>query len=375
MLNDVPFDHTNCKEMTIERTNTPLAYIGPWGEQLTAEYIRDLPGDKKEELLEWLFQRYRKNGFPYPSSTDAELRHDFKSLIDKDENSVLENGEIKNYCSCATNIIKHFCGKEFYAAKGSPKSFSCIEVFNNDEKLKAVLKNRIGWAYKIRNGEKVSYNFPMSDSMLIQGMRSSALAHSVSQFKPSVAKFIYSKYAKKRVFDYSAGWGARALGAISLGLEYYAVDPLTANPVNRMIKFFGGTGKVLKQPSEEGFDAPECDFVFSSPPYFNLETYSLDSKQSLSRYPDYNNWLEGYWRKTVRNCLEILSADGKFGVAMVPKVGKHEIADDIVKICEEEELNLIHKIPFQAPRSHLTSKFMTRVMVKATEAMFIFERK
>ena len=47
------------------------------------------------------------------------------------------------------------------------------------------------------------------------------------------------------------------------------------------------------------------DFIFFSPPYFQLELYK-GSKQSTERYKTYDEWLEGYWRNTVKLCYHSL---------------------------------------------------------------------
>jgi len=47
------------------------------------------------------------------------------------------------------------------------------------------------------------------------------------------------------------------------------------------------------------------DFIFFSPPYFQLELYK-GKKQSTERYKTYEEWLEGYWRNTVKLCYHSL---------------------------------------------------------------------
>jgi hypothetical protein len=52
------------------------------------------------------------------------------------------------------------------------------------------------------------------------------------------------------------------------------------------------------------------DTVFFSPPYYRLELYA-GKMQSTHRYRTYEEWLEGYWRKTVQLCYDVLQKDGK----------------------------------------------------------------
>lgn len=54
------------------------------------------------------------------------------------------------------------------------------------------------------------------------------------------------------------------------------------------------------------------DAVLFSPPYFDLEIYS-GGEQSISSFPNYSDWLEGYWSATVDLCKEVMKAGAKFG--------------------------------------------------------------
>lgn len=54
------------------------------------------------------------------------------------------------------------------------------------------------------------------------------------------------------------------------------------------------------------------DAVLFSPPYFDLEIY--DSKdQSFTNFPNYGDWLRGYWSETVKLCHAVMKPGAKFG--------------------------------------------------------------
>ena len=42
----------------------------------------------------------------------------------------------------------------------------------------------------------------------------------------------------------------------------------------------------------------QIDLVFTSPPYFNREEYSTHPEQSYIKYPNYQDWLDGFLDKT-----------------------------------------------------------------------------
>ena len=56
----------------------------------------------------------------------------------------------------------------------------------------------------------------------------------------------------------------------------------------------------------------QVDAVLFCPPYFDLELYdSLD--QSVNSFPDYQDWLSGYWEETVKTCVEAMRPGARFG--------------------------------------------------------------
>ena len=374
---DTPCDSTNFSHPQLINTRIKDSVIGPEGLPITAEYIWSKNGNDRVKLVEYVFNFFRSNGFPYPKESDQELLNGFKKLKNTLVNSIVEDGCVKNSNSNGTNIIKHFCGEKFYHAKTN-KDYSPFEVFNDDELFMRVLKNRMGWNTIKDNNMMVPYMFNISPSMIIQGIRSSGLGSSISQFKPAVAKYLYSKYCPKGItLDYSGGWGARLLGALSIGVKYYGIDPLTSDNLNSMNKFFNGNAEVINGCSEDENlykSIPMVDFIFSSPPYFNLEKYNDSKTQSYNKFEQYNEWLYGYWDKTVKNCCSVLKFNGHFGIAVVTQVGKVNLADDMIKICKDNGLELIETLPMKTSRSHLSGKATSRECEKFTDGIYIFRK-
>ena len=56
----------------------------------------------------------------------------------------------------------------------------------------------------------------------------------------------------------------------------------------------------------------KVDAVLFSPPYFDLEIYPSED-QSFNSYPEYKDWLHGYWEETVKLCVSVMKPDAKFG--------------------------------------------------------------
>ena len=56
----------------------------------------------------------------------------------------------------------------------------------------------------------------------------------------------------------------------------------------------------------------KVDAVLFSPPYFDLEIYDSEC-QSFTSFPDYQNWLLGYWEETVKLCKAVMRPNARFG--------------------------------------------------------------
>jgi tRNA1(Val) A37 N6-methylase TrmN6 len=378
MISLKPYDSFTHSTPWLMEINNDDAIIGPEGIPLTASYIWNKSETDRENLVNWVFNYYRSKGFVKLCISDDELIQEFENFKAKDANIIINNnGEINNSSSICNNVYKQFVWDKYHMAKGNGKSKSVVEVFNDDVLFMNVLKNRMGYCISKEDGIERPYVFTITDKMILQGIRSTGLGYNVSLFKPLVGKYLYKNYAKKRVFDYSAGWGARCLAALSLGLEYYGVDPLTFNEVNNMMKFFNGFGKVINGGSEDAniYDnLPKVDCIMSSPPYFDLEIYSNDDNQSVKKYCQYENWLNIYWNNTVKNCMGILEDSGYFILIIKEVLKKINISKDMKDVCEKNGLVLTKEMRYRTSLSHLSDKKNTKVVSKNSEIVYIFTK-
>jgi len=100
----------------------------------------------------------------------------------------------------------------------------------------------------------------------------------INQFRPVVARWIYQRFLPRvGILDISAGWGGRALAAMSLGIPYIGIDANEKlKPAYERLLSLEPEAKVrmIFRPSEEvSFANMSYDLVFTSPPYFMLEEY------------------------------------------------------------------------------------------------------
>ena len=365
-LTSVEFDNPYLLNVNLDET------IEIDGNKLTAEYIWSLNEQERLDLIEKIKQYYKT--FPKESLTEDYINSQFEKLKKANPNEVLNsNGEIKNSATLCLDVTRYYNRDKFYKVRGE-NVMSLEDVFQ--ENLEQVLKNRMGWYTSTEDGTERPYVFNITDKMIRQGIRSSGLGFNVSQFRPLVAKYLYSKYAKEKVLDYSAGWAARALGALSLGLEYYGIDPSTADEVNEVIRKFG-KGFCVKNGSEveESYDnIPEVDCALSCPPYFRLEQYSEEESQSIVKYNEYTAWLEHYWKPTVQNCAKKLKKDGYFILIMIEKYKNYSIGQDMCNAIKNERLSLVDEFHYKTSKNHLSGKKQTKQTTKNNENVYIFRK-
>jgi hypothetical protein len=316
------------------------------GVLLTKPYIASLNKEQREALIEPIFNEIRSIGWMTPDMDQNAFNRSYKRLCEYPVDTSLT--EIYANTSLALDICKYFCSKSFYNST-EDNAPTMEEVFQNDEILKRVIYNRLGLGWYDTEPKET---FNLTPKMLMyQGPRSMRLVPQISVFKPSIAKIIYSKYSEEGdvVFDYSAGFGCRALGALSCGRRYIGVDPLTTKEVDNMLNFLKipkDEYKLVNGQSEKvKIKGETIDFAFSSPPYYNQEVYSLSEKQAYNKGEDY--FYNVYWTKTVENCYNMLKKGKYFGLNITDSYPK------MVEIAKEKFGDYKEIFKMRLTRSHL----------------------
>lgn len=162
-----------------------------------------------------------------------------------------------------------------------------------------------------------------------------------SQFKPSVAKNIYDFFDAKKVLDFSAGWGDRLVGflASSTAESYIGIDPNTKlhTPYQNIYDWIthrfemDKTACFICSPAEDvSYTELDYDFVFTSPPYFDIERYSNEPTQSWIKHPTLDKWLDGFLLKTLGGLYAGLKEGGRIAVNISDKKGGGEICQPML---------------------------------------------
>ena len=302
--------------------------------------LSDDNNKKKIEIM--IFNHFRKVGFPYSNIKPKRLNY----LLDSFKNTEFKvnNGTI-DHNTVGVKLCEYFFPNIYECKRNGHRS--PLDQWNNDKDLQNLIKNRL------------NYSSRLSDSSIRTGIK--LIFNSVTNFKPGIAKYIYSKYAPNgKVYDYSCGFGSRMLAAMSLGMEYVGCEPnlKTFSNLNKFGEFLksniGGSYFITESGSEDFvYKENYFDIAFSSPPFFDYEIYSDDPGQSIVKYPVYEEWLINFWKKTIDNCKRSIISGGYFGNCI--SINNHEKLIESTK-CFCEELGLVLCDEIKAPYKQLLNE-------------------
>ena len=147
-------------------------------------------------------------------------------------------------------------------------------------------------------------------------------SNGTSIFDPVLCELAYRWFCPKnaRVLDPFAGGSVRGIVANYLGYHYTGIDlrpeQIAANEVqakaiipDNLPRWITGDSRNLKTLSPD-----PCDFIFSCPPYFDLEIYS-DDTNDLSNAGDYAAFMDVYCT-IIKQAVDLL-ADNRFACFVV----------------------------------------------------------
>lgn len=183
-----------------------------------------------------------------------------------------------------------------------------------------------------------------------------------TQFPIKVLRELLDDYtfAGDTYYDPCSGWGMRLMVAAEKGLKYVANDTNLelvnklnelGKDINEFTPFdFSISTKGAENLRTELID--QVDFVFTSPPYFDLEVYEGSGELLKGSY---ENWLENFITPLIQNCIQYTKS-GKY-IAINIKNGENPLYDDTLAIGLSLGLELVEeRMLKQTNRTHSTKK-------------------
>jgi len=246
-----------------------------------------------------------------------------KSDLDREFNSLRNKKGNFNASAYNNKIVLTYQYKVFYEKE--------IALYKTDPALRRkLIENRIKYLFK--------EEFELTDKELLRGFKISGIHVGFSHFSSLWVKAFIEKYNIKSIYDFCGGWGHRLLGSLNLDTYIYNdIDIRIVNNCKKIVEDFNIDNVIFYNNDSSIFTPKESyDCVFTCPPYFKTEKYNHNST-SINKYSEYEDWLNVWWRNSVKcsikNCKKYFSF-----------VVNNKYKEDMKRVCIEENLNFIEEI-------------------------------
>lgn len=270
-----------------------------------SDVVAALP-DERASLVQRSFDHWRGRGFPFPCVRRKDLERTFERL------SLVGGGALETTLARPSTVGLKLANAYSPAIwLGKVRGKSPLECFADDPTLRRGLERAPSmWPSR-----------PCWNAAAIRSLAGLLNRGRLSNFRPTVARAILDRYSERgaSVLDFSAGYGGRLLGALSLDRRYLGIEPssLQAKSLRHLVRDTAGrrsgTAEIVEDAAEEvltTLPAGRTDLVFTSPPYYNLEKYAFETTQSWIRYPSFGRWLEGFAAVCVEQSHRVLRRGG-----------------------------------------------------------------
>ena len=328
-----------------------------------------------DNLIDDVYDEWKSKGFPHYPTDYAWRKSEFAKLLRFDRSTLFKAknkaiGASPHGLALAWSYMPHHWGIKCGKMK------TPLEIWNDEEHFKKGIKKLLsGTFWK----QKEYHNITASDMRSL--LRRYSGTQAVSNFRPTAAALMYDKFLEKAsplfgtkagvTWDMSCGYGGRMLGAIAADVHYIGTDPCTETfeGLQQIKEEWGSPNRTIElhQEGSETFWPPYCevDLCFTSPPYFDWEKYSEEDTQSYKKYPEVQDWIDGFLWHTIDKCHYGLKPGGilALNVANTKRI----------KNFEEETLKLARMIHFK----HIDTWYLQLSSQTGTpkyEPIFIFKK-
>jgi transposase len=283
-----------------------------------------------------VFRFLRDGGFPFPPLHTSEEARVILGQV-REAGMALREGRIDPIRVHGISLCNGLFPDRFKASSKTAK-YSAYEAWHIDD----LLKKAIRFQFKVGD--------PVVPNRVLRAVTMNCRTPSI--FRPTVARFIFEQYCPSggAVWDPCSGYGGRLLGALAAGVGYVGtdVDEATVQGNRELAALLGAAtqAEVHCTPAEK-FDPPKVDLVFTSPPYFDQERYSGDSKQSWKKHGEsLQNWLNGFLRPVVATAARVSPRL----VLNVADVKGAPLVAETRRVAQEEGWTLTEELRFPLPK-------------------------
>jgi hypothetical protein len=304
--------------------------------EIKKSYIRNLGKREKANLIKELSEFFSLQKFQAELYSEDDVKRQIEFLNAHDLNVYMKATKNTNRLRISPNNYD-FLWDYFPNAL----EVSCVnrppisKTMDNSHEMRMVIT-------ELLNDDNYLFNITVST---MRSKLKKKWKQAVSNFRPITAAALYKLFAgtDATVWDMSAGWGGRMLGACLAGnvKKYIGTEPSTKtfegltklkNDLNTTYGFADISIELHQLGSEVFNPAKESlDMCFTSPPYFDTEKYSNEDTQSYVKYPTPAEWVNGFLKQTIQNCYDGLKHD-KF---MLINIKNIKAIKDLVEITKD----------------------------------------
>ena len=310
-------------------------------------YIKEnIEEDVVKDSLTVLLSTYP---FPYKEITLEETIEDFNKL---------KNLDIYKMTTDAEWFSRSSINKDFtdLILSGSNSGNKASNYFQQENRMKTELENSPSqwrcWTTPNFTRTLINSFYTLKLKEITDATIRGALALRkgvASQFKPSIAKYIYDTYNSENILDFSGGWGDRLCGfyASKFGKNFLSIDPNenVHKGYDKQIELYSqlcGDNRKAKTiiGCAEDVDLSKFkdkfDTVFTSPPYFNREKYeNQNENQSWFKFKAIEDWLDNFLFKTISNIEPCIKSGGVLiiNISDVCSTSKGRKGKGMLEIC------------------------------------------
>lgn len=218
-----------------------------------------------------------------------------------------------NYCRVGNNFVDYFTFVERLHTRGKYGIHFYEFLERLDEfKQKKFIQTMFDYYSKVKNKNQTKH------SLVVYKEVFNICISSINIIRPIVLCNLFLHFGTpKHILDFNMGWGGAVAAAFACQIPHY-----TGIDMNTNLRH-GYESMILNIDSEKNktrFDflwenalnvdykeLPAYDFVFTSPPYFFIETYS-----HATTYPSKENMVETYYRPIFSKTWEGLQKGGHY---------------------------------------------------------------
>lgn len=286
---------------------------------------------------------------PLVSISEESASKDFHKLLTEDIEGLLTAGNM--YSRYAYNDISVNNSNDlYYFSNISKAGLLASNYFHQEARYMCGSVNAPSpyrtWTNKKFLAGAVSALFTLKCSEVSNNTLRNCIAlrkYIASQFRPKIAKEIYTMFHSKRVLDFSAGWGDRLCGFCASDAEYYVgIDPnkkVYDNYQNQVDFYTNISGRIkntvfINKPFEEVDITEKFDTVFTSPPYFNIERYTEENNQSFKRYKKFDDWVSQFLCTALAKAFDALVPNGYLIINISDVYSGHKVNPICTTMCK-----------------------------------------